>query len=64
MSRRITLHEVSNVVGFVPVLVMDVWEHERPRCIEAFFSSIAWDVVERRLMPSAPVSGAAAGERP
>lgn len=24
MSRRITLHEVSNVVGFVTVLVMEV----------------------------------------
>ncbi len=23
----ITLHEISNVAGFVPVLVMDVWEH-------------------------------------
>jgi Fe-Mn family superoxide dismutase len=42
----ITLHEVGNVAGFVPVLVMDVWEHafildyppaERPRYIEAFF---------------------------
>ena len=56
----ITLHEVGNVAGFVPVLVMDVWEHaflldyppaERPRYIEAFFANIAWDVVERRLLP-------------
>ena len=66
----ITLHEVGNVAGFVPLLVMDVWEHafildyapaERPRYIEAFLGSIAWNVVERRLMPAA---GGAAGQRP
>ena len=54
----ITLHEVGNVAGFNPVLVMDVWEHaflldykpaERPKYIEAFFSNIAWDTVEGRL---------------
>ena len=54
----ITLHEVGNVAGFTPVLVMDVWEHafildykpaDRPKYIEAFFSNIDWQVVERRL---------------
>jgi Fe-Mn family superoxide dismutase len=54
----ITLHEVGNVAGFNPVLVMDVWEHaylldykpaERPKYIEAFFSNIAWDAVDGRL---------------
>src|SRR6185369_1287328 len=54
----ITLHEVGNVAGFVPVLVMDVWEHaflldykpaERPKYIEAFFANVAWDVAEQRL---------------
>ena len=54
----ITLHEVGNVAGFNPVLVMDVWEHafildykpaDRPKYIEAFFSNIDWQVVERRL---------------
>ena len=54
----ITLHETGNVSGFTPVLVMDVWEHaflldympaERPKYIEAFFSNIDWDAVERRL---------------
>jgi Fe-Mn family superoxide dismutase len=54
----ITLHEVGNVAGFNPVLVMDVWEHaflldykpaERPKYIEAFFSNIAWESVEGRL---------------
>jgi len=54
----ITLHEVGNVAGFTPVLVMDVWEHafildykpaDRPKYIEAFFSNIDWQVVEGRL---------------
>jgi Fe-Mn family superoxide dismutase len=54
----ITLHEVGNVSGFVPVLVMDVWEHaflldykpaERPKYIEAFFSNIDWAACEERL---------------
>jgi Fe-Mn family superoxide dismutase len=54
----ITLHETGNVAGFNPILVMDVWEHaflldykpaERPKYIEAFFSNIAWDMVENRL---------------
>ena len=54
----ITLHETGNVSGFVPVLVMDVWEHaflldykpaDRPKYIEAFFSNIDWDTCERRL---------------
>jgi superoxide dismutase, Fe-Mn family len=54
----ITLHETGNVAGFNPVLVMDVWEHaflldyrpaERPKYIEAFFSNIDWQVIEKRL---------------
>jgi len=54
----ITLHEVGNVAGFTPVLVMDVWEHaflldyapaDRPKYIEAFFSNIDWQECERRL---------------
>ncbi|HYT50388.1 MAG TPA: superoxide dismutase [Pyrinomonadaceae bacterium] len=54
----ITLHETGNVAGFVPVLVMDVWEHafildykpaDRPKYIEAFFSNIDWKAVEQRL---------------
>jgi superoxide dismutase, Fe-Mn family len=65
----ITLHEVGNVAGFVPVLVMDVWEHaflldyppaERPRYIEAFFANVAWDVVERRLLAPSPTPAGAA----
>jgi len=54
----ITLHETGNVAGYVPILVMDVWEHaflldykpaERPKYIEAFFSNIAWGAVDDRL---------------
>ena len=54
----ITLHEVGNVSGFTPLLVMDVWEHaflldykpaERPQYIEAFFANVNWRVVEERL---------------
>src|SRR5881394_3173859 len=55
----ITLHETGNVAGFMPVLVMDVWEHafildykpaDRPKYIEAFFSNIDWNAVEQRLI--------------
>jgi Fe-Mn family superoxide dismutase len=54
----ISLHEVGNVASFVPVLVMDVWEHaflldykpsERGRYIEAFFSNVDWSVADKRL---------------
>ncbi len=67
----ITLHEVGNVAGFVPVLVMDVWEHaylldykpaERPKYIEAFFSNIDWASCEQRLQQgvgSRPAAAAA-----
>jgi superoxide dismutase, Fe-Mn family len=56
----ITLHEEGNIAGFVPILVMDVWEHaflldykpaERGKYIEAFFSNIDWNAVESRLVP-------------
>lgn len=61
----ITLHESGNVAGFVPILVMDVWEHaflldykpaERSKYIEAFFTNIDWDSVEKRLTVSAAPS--------
>ena len=57
-NQWVTLHEMGNIAGFEPVLVMDVWEHaflldykpaERPKYIEAFFANIDWSVVERRL---------------
>ena len=54
----ISEHQIGNIAGFNPVLVMDVWEHaylldykpaERPKYIEAFFSNIDWSAVEERL---------------
>ena len=54
----ITLHEVGNVSGFTPLLVLDVWEHaflldykpaERPKYVEAFFANVNWQVVEKHL---------------
>ena len=65
----ITLHETGNVAGFMPILVMDVWEHaflldykpaERPKYIEAFFSNIAWGEVEKRLQKITGVQSARA----
>src|ERR1041384_5927648 len=65
----ITLQETGNVAGFNPVLVMDVWEHaflldykpaERPKYIEAFFSNIAWNMVEDRLKKFTGVQSARA----
>ena len=64
----VTLHETGNIAGFVPVLVMDVWEHafildhkpsERGAYIEAFFSNINWQTVEQRLNTPARVYAAA-----
>jgi Fe-Mn family superoxide dismutase len=64
----VTLHEVGNVAGFAPVLVMDVWEHaflldyapaERPRYIEAFFANVDWAAVDRRARGEVPASESA-----
>lgn len=61
----ITLHETGNVAGFIPILVMDVWEHaylldykpaERPKYIEAFFSNIDWSAVAGRLLKGTDLS--------
>lgn len=67
----VTLHEVGNVAGFTPVLVMDVWEHaylldhgsERARYVEAFFANVDWEAAERRLSaaPREPVRRWATG---
>jgi Fe-Mn family superoxide dismutase len=54
----ISLHEIGNIAGFRPVLVMDVWEHaflldykpsERAKYVDAFFANIDWDTVDDRL---------------
>ncbi|HUJ15634.1 MAG TPA: superoxide dismutase [Thermoanaerobaculia bacterium] len=53
----IELHQDGNVAGFIPLLVMDVWEHaflldykpsERPKYIDAFLANVDWSVVEHR----------------
>jgi superoxide dismutase, Fe-Mn family len=65
----ITLHEIGNVSGFIPILVMDVWEHafildyapaDRPKYIEAFFSNINWENVQKRLTTKRKSPSAAA----
>jgi superoxide dismutase, Fe-Mn family len=65
----VSLHEIGNVAGFTPILVMDVWEHaflldykpaERPKYIEAFFSNIDWTTVEERLQKGSGVRSARA----
>src|ERR671937_601059 len=65
----ITLHEVGNVSGFTPILVMDVWEHafildyapaDRPKYIEVFFSNINWKAVQGRLLTELVSPSAAA----
>lgn len=54
----IGLHEAGHPAGFVPILVMDVWEHAymvdagaggRPAYIEAFLKNVDWPKVERNL---------------
>lgn len=50
----IGLHEEGHPAGFVPLLVMDVWEHaftgmERRRYVEAFLLNVDWDRVGARL---------------
>lgn len=54
----ITLHEEGNPAGFIPILVMDVWEHAymvdwgadgRPDYINAFFKNVTWKKVEESL---------------
>jgi Fe-Mn family superoxide dismutase len=66
----ITLHETGNVAGFIPIVVMDAWEHaylldyqpsERAAYIEAFFSNVDWKAIDERLKAGAP---AYAGARP
>jgi len=53
----VQLHEEGNVAGFVPVLVMDVWEHAymvdygaggRPDYMKAFSENVNWAVAARR----------------
>jgi Fe-Mn family superoxide dismutase len=56
-SHFVQLHEDGNVSGFIPLLVMDVWEHAymvdygasgRAEYIGAFFRNVNWPIVEKR----------------
>jgi superoxide dismutase, Fe-Mn family len=51
-------HENGNLAGFVPIVVMDVWEHafikdykpaDKGKYIEAFFANVDWHACESRL---------------
>jgi len=51
-------HENGNLAGFVPVVVLDVWEHafikdykpaDKGKYIEAFFANLDWKACEARL---------------
>jgi Fe-Mn family superoxide dismutase len=53
----VQLHEEGHVAGFLPILVMDVWEHAymvdygasgRSEYIKAFFNNVNWEIVQRR----------------
>ncbi len=65
----ITLHDDGHPAGFVPLLVMDVWEHAfmvdwgvtgRPDYIEAFFKNVDWPHVEKRFQEAAKAAVALA----
>ncbi len=51
-------HQNGNLAGFVPIVVMDLWEHayikdykpaEKSKYIEAFFANLDWKACETRL---------------
>lgn len=51
-------HEDGHIAGFLPILVMDLWEHawikdykpaEKNKYIEAFFRNVNWGACESRL---------------
>jgi Fe-Mn family superoxide dismutase len=57
-SNWISMHEGGHPAGFVPLLVMDVWEHAymvdwgaggRASYVDAFFKNVDWPRVERNL---------------
>jgi Fe-Mn family superoxide dismutase len=54
----VTLHQDGHPAGFIPLLVMDVWEHAymvdggvngRAAYIDAFLTNVDWPKVEKRL---------------
>jgi Fe-Mn family superoxide dismutase len=58
-------HENGHPAGFMPLLVMDIWEHaftvdylptERGKYVEAFFKNVNWKVVAERFRPLAQLT--------
>ncbi len=54
----ISLHQDNAPVGFMPVFVMDGWEHafmrdylatERAKYVDAFFKNVNWEAVDKRV---------------
>ncbi len=65
-------HQDGNLAGFIPIVVMDCWEHafikdykpsERSKYIEAFYANLNWNACEARFMHARTETGelAAAG---
>lgn len=59
-------HQDGNLAGFVPIVVMDCWEHafikdykpsERGKYIEAFYANLNWNACEARLTHARTTSG-------
>lgn len=58
INNWIELHQDGNLAGFIPLVVMDCWEHaylkdykpsERGKYIEAFYANLNWAASEARL---------------
>jgi superoxide dismutase, Fe-Mn family len=65
MNRRLSNfwvsdHETGHAAGFIPIVVMDMWEHAyvldfgakaegRAAYIETYFKNVDWSVIEDRL---------------
>ncbi len=58
-NQWVELHQGGNLAGFIPIVVMDVWEHaflldykpsERSKYIEAFFANLDWETIAGRLV--------------
>lgn len=57
LNQWINEHDVGHLAGLNPILVLDVFEHaymldyglKKAGYLNAFFSNIKWDVVEKRL---------------